>query len=126
MSSNKLIYDNCAYSLRINDNKDVFQYQVFRPKYENCTKCKTANENDRQFIANRVDLESDLKDQTRLSTLCPSKKFLPCGFGGQDACKTYPTITPYLCERDIVQWDKHIPQNRLYDIGFKQQQSCSK
>jgi hypothetical protein len=119
MSSNKLIYDSCAYSLRVNDNKDIFKYQVYVPKFENCTKCKTSAEEDRQRMSNRVDLESELRDQTRLSTLCPSKKYLPCGFGNSDACKTYPTITPSLCEREIVQWDKHIPSNRLYDTTFK-------
>ena len=119
MSSNRLIYDNCAYSLRINDNKDQFKYQVYVPKFENCTKCKLGSEEDKQRMADRVDIESELKDQTRFSTLCPSKKFLPCGFGNNDACKTNSTITPYLCERDIVQWDKHLPANRMYDTTFK-------
>jgi hypothetical protein len=119
MSSNRLIYDNCAYSLKLNDNKDQFSYHVYTPKFENCTKCKFSKEEDRQRMASRVELESELKEQTRISSLCPSKKFLPCGFGGTDACKTYPTVTPYLCERDIVQWDKHLPLNRLYDITFK-------
>jgi hypothetical protein len=119
MSSNRLIYDNCAYSLKVNDNKDQFKYWVYAPKYENCAKCKFSNEEDRQRLSQRVEIESELKDQTRLSTLCPSKKYLPCGIGSNDACKTYATITPYLCERDMVQWDKHIPNNRLYDISYK-------
>jgi hypothetical protein len=120
MSSNRLIYDNCAYSLKVNDNKDQFKYWVYTPKYENCSKCKFSNEEDRQRMTFRVDLESELKDQTRFSTLCPSKKYLPCGISKDpNACKTYPTITPYLCERDMVQWDKHIPSNRLYDVSFK-------
>jgi hypothetical protein len=119
MSSNKLKYDSCAYSLRVNDNKDVFKYQVYVPKFENCAKCKVGSDEDRQRLSMRVDLESDLRDQNRLNSLCPSKKYLPCGFGNENACKTYPTITPYLCERDMVQWDKHIPGNRLYDTNFK-------
>jgi hypothetical protein len=120
MSSNKLIYDSCAYSLRVNDNKDQFKYHVYVPKFENCSKCKFGNESDRQRLGDRVDLESELRDQNRLSSLCPSKKYLPCGMGGNaDSCKTYPTVTPYLCERDMVNWDKHIPNNRLYDVTYK-------
>lgn len=119
MSSNKMIYDSCAYGLRLNDNRDVFHYYVYTPKYENCTKCITGSEKDRQRMAIRVDLESDLRDQTRLNSLCPSKKYLPCGYGNADACKVYPTITPYLCEREIVQWDNHIPKNRIYPTAYK-------
>ena len=114
-------YDSCAYDMKEGDNKNIFYYDVFLPKFDMCTgmKCKSNGEADKQFIGSRVDLESDLKNQTRMSSLCPSKKFQPCSKENPAACAPNTVITPVLCERTMVNWDGHLPKNRLYDISFK-------
>jgi len=116
MSSTRLGYDTCAYNTRLGESKDIFDHVVWAPYYENCNKCVTnPAEEDRQRIGTRVDVESDLRIITRLNSLCPDARYKPCGPDNMAACRVYPTITPYTCERDIINF-YNLPRN--FNIGY--------
>ena len=80
MSSNRLIYDTCAYKAEITQSSNTLNYVLDPMKYENCKKCRMelgiigGNEVS-QIKGNLVDLENDLRGQTRLNSRCPLKKF---------------------------------------------------
>jgi len=82
MSSNRLIYDTCAYSKRIGESVGPLAYQLNPMKYENCKKCRhelgiVGGTAVSHIKGNLVDLENDLRGATRANSLCPSNKFVP-------------------------------------------------
>ena len=80
MSSNRLRYDTCAYKTEITQSSNTLNYVLDPMKYENCNKCRMelgiigGNEVS-QIKGNLVDLENDLRGQTRLNSRCPSNKY---------------------------------------------------
>ena len=82
MSSNRLIYDQCAYSTKINESVGPLEYVLNPMKYENCQKCRhelglVGGPAVSHIKGNLVDLENDLRGSTRVSSLCPNKKYKP-------------------------------------------------
>ena len=82
MSSNRLIYDKCAYQEVLNKSRDVLDYSLYSGKYENCAKCRielgvSGGNNVSLLSGNLVDLESDLRGQTREASLCINSKYKP-------------------------------------------------
>lgn len=82
MSSNRLIYDKCAYQKELNQSVGPFAYSMYPGKYENCAKCRielgqVGGNGVSLFSGNLVDLESDLRGQTRPASLCPSNQYQP-------------------------------------------------
>jgi hypothetical protein len=82
MSSNRLIYDTCAYKKSLDESVSPLNYTLYPGKYENCSKCRVefgivGGNNVSLFSGNLVDLESDLRGQTRVASLCPSKHYQP-------------------------------------------------
>ena len=81
MSSNRLIYDTCAYSTKMNESVGPLQYILNPMKYENCKKCRhelglVGGTAVSHIKGNLVDLENDLRGATRVSSLCPKKNIL--------------------------------------------------
>ena len=82
MSSNRLMYDACSYDTKVKTSMGPFQYATYSGKFENSNKCTldravvTGNFVS-QYSGNMVDLESDLRGQTRLASKCPSRKYMP-------------------------------------------------
>ena len=82
MSYNRLRYDQCSYKTDVNQSVGPLEYILNPMKYENCQKCRhefglvggTAVSN---IKGNLVDLENDLRGQTRAATRCPAKKYAP-------------------------------------------------
>jgi hypothetical protein len=82
MSFNNLLYDDCAFGRRLQDNKSVLDYTLNSNKFYNCNERRVdfgllGGNNVSQSTENLVDLESDLRNQTRLTSLCPSRKYQP-------------------------------------------------
>lgn len=80
MSSNRLIYDECAYKKTLQQSTDPLQYALYTGKFENSAKCRielgsVGGNGVSLFNGNLVDLESDLRGQTRKSSLCPCDKY---------------------------------------------------
>ena len=82
MSYNRLRYDQCAYKTEINQSVGPLEYFLNPMKYENCQKCRhefglVGGSDVSQIKGNLVDLENDLRGQTRQNTKCPGLKFHP-------------------------------------------------
>ena len=77
MSSNRLIYDKCAYSVELIDNNNQLEYNIFQLKYINDCKCPITNLP--CFIAPemRTEVENELYGLNRLTSLCPTNKYNP-------------------------------------------------
>jgi len=82
MTFNRSIYDDCAYQQRLNENSSVLSYTLAKDKFYNKNQCRVAfglvggNEVSR-IDSNLVDIESDLRNQTRQYSLCPNMKYKP-------------------------------------------------
>ena len=93
MSSNRLMYDTCAYKKELDQSTGPLSYTLNPIKYENCNQCRmelgiVGGSAVSQIKGNIVDLENDLRGQTRPASLCPSKKYHPaCPDKIGDACQ---------------------------------------
>ena len=92
MSSNRLIYDTCAYKHDLVQSVGPLEYMLNPIKFENTNKCRmelgllggTAVSH---VKGNLVDLETDLRGQTRRTSKCPSKLYQnPCPQGDINNC----------------------------------------
>jgi len=111
MSSNRLMYDTCAYEKNLNQSTGPFAYSMYTGKYENCAKCRielgqVGGNGVSVFSGNLVDLESDLRGQTRPASLCPKNKYQPmCKSPNQkcdglpcDPSNQYPLVNQPSCQ----------------------------
>lgn len=110
MSFNRLKYDMCAHTQHNYQSVSPLAFQLDPIRYENCNKCRielglvggTAVSN---VKGNLVDLESDLKGITRLSSKCPTLDYqMPCpqlGMGNCQPKKIHIRGTPTTQARDI-------------------------
>ena len=93
MSSNRLIYDTCAYKHELSQSVGPLQYVLNPIKFENANKCRmelgvVGGTAVSHVKGNLVDLETDLRGQTRRQTKCPSRLYQnPCPTGDINDCK---------------------------------------
>lgn len=73
-SSNRLIYDNCSYQKELYESVSPLNYMLFEGKFENCNKC-LYDKFWRPF--DLVDVESELRNQTRPLSKCDQFKYNP-------------------------------------------------
>ena len=84
MSANRLRYDQCAYSDDLRIQSSALSYLLDPIKYSRCHPCffqlgLVGGNNVSQIQGNLVDLESDLRGQTREASRCANMKYLPTG-----------------------------------------------
>jgi hypothetical protein len=82
MSSNRLIYDSCAYQKTLQQSTSPLDYNLYAGKFENTAKCRiefgvVGGNAVSLYSGNLVDLESDLRGQTRRASLCPTMMYSP-------------------------------------------------
>ena len=132
MSSNRLMYDTCAYSKRVDESVGPLVYMLNPMKYENCKKCRhelglVGGSAVSHIKGNMVDLENDLRGATRENSLCPSNHYHPvdgniilpkrtCGCGKSTEINTNLVHLPS-CQ--MIKY-KSLPPTPTLDI-----QSCS-
>ena len=95
MSSNRLIYDSCAYKHDLVQSVGPLEYMLNPIKFENANKCRmelgllggTAVSH---VKGNLVDLETDLRGQTRRTSKYLISYQNPCPQGDINACKPGP------------------------------------
>lgn len=75
MSSNRLIYDKCAYASEIKESTGSLEYNLFKGKYDTCEKCEIGDFPAELEFGPRADTESELHGLTRPNTKCPSLKY---------------------------------------------------
>jgi hypothetical protein len=122
MSSNRLIYDTCAYKNELTQSVGPLEYVLNPMKYENCNKCRmelglVGGVAVSHIKGNLVDLETDLRGQTRRTTKCPSKLYQnPCPTGDINNCKPANIQImgdPSQTERQINTQMLHLPSCQM-------------
>ena len=92
MSSNRLMYDSCAYQTTVNESVGPLEYMLNPIRYENENKCRMelgviGGTNVSHIKGNLVDLETELKGITRKASNCPFNKYQsPCATGDLTNC----------------------------------------
>ena len=76
MSSNRLIYDKCAYATEIKESTEPLEYNLFAGKYVNCKQCPVGDFPNVLPFGPKTEVESELLGLTRLNSKCPEKKFV--------------------------------------------------
>jgi hypothetical protein len=87
MSFNRLTYDVCEYSKELKKSTTTLDYMLNPMAFENENKCRhqlglVGGPTVSHIRGNLVDLESDLRGQTRLASQCPSRQYLPTPVDG--------------------------------------------
>ena len=73
-SSNRLIYDNCSYAQWVYASTEPLSYRMYMGKNENCGKCRA----DKFWHPyDLVDVESELRNQTRPTSKCGMYRYNP-------------------------------------------------
>lgn len=84
MSFNRLRYDTCAYEQQLTESVGPLAYVLDPSRYEHCNKCRmefglVGGTAVSHIKGNLVDLETDLRGQTRVNSKCPDMKYqMPC------------------------------------------------
>lgn len=93
MSSNRLIYDKCAYETEIKESTSQLYYNLYKGKYENLINCPITDYTNILPIPTRADIENELYGLNRHGSLCPSMKYNP-----NSKFKSASYSPPKLCE----------------------------
>lgn len=73
-ASNRLLYDQCAYQKDLYESTSPLAYRLYHGAWENCSKCKF----DKFWTPYQlVDIESELRNQTRPLSHCDQFKYSP-------------------------------------------------
>ena len=102
MSFNRTTYDNCSYKQEeLQGNVSTLQYLLSPYRYEHANKCR----HQLGFIGgtavshiqgNLVDLDSELRSQTRIVSKCNTNQYVPTNDGIIKNDKTKPIDTTML------------------------------
>jgi hypothetical protein len=96
MAFTRPLYDPCEYDKTLEESTSTLSYLLDPNKHYNCNPCRIqfgiVGGNDVSiYQGNNVDLESELRGQTRAYSNCPSKKYLPGTIiQGQDSNQCKP------------------------------------
>ncbi len=82
MSYNRLRYDQCEYKQTLMQSVAPLQYIIDPIKYEHCSKCRpelgvVGGTAVSHITGNLIDLENDLRGQTRPHSHCPQYNYIP-------------------------------------------------
>ena len=122
MSSNRLIYDKCAYATEIKESTGPLEYNLFKGKYENCKQCPVGEFPNIAEFGSRADVESELYGLNRPGTKCPELKFDPTKE------YKYPELSPArMCENIYYITPNNLekPKNNMLNENNLGINSCS-
>ena len=100
MSSNRLTYDTCAYDQKLKESCDMLSHIIYEPKYENKKNCSFKTAKVGQSMAERVEIESGLRNLDTKYSLCDKNEKKRCS-KNDPKCHSGETVNPYLCEREL-------------------------
>ena len=106
-SQTRGINDDCAYKQRLHESTSPLTYVINPEAYESCSKCHMAYPG---FIGalggkgfglgpDRVDIDSDLRGQTRLQSKCASHLYNPLANKNCSGCQNYDQGLPCGCRQ---------------------------
>ena len=97
-SSNRLIYDRCAYDKELAESVAPLNYRMYSGAHENCNKC-IYTKFYRPF--DLVEQESELKNITRPATKCPSFKYNPKCKKSKSCTSTFDDSVPVVLAPEV-------------------------
>ena len=116
MSSNRLLYDTCEYKQRLHQNDSSLDFVLDPIKFEHTKKCRNefglvGGTNVSHVKGNLVDLENDLRGQTRPMSSCSEYMYKPqddnfIQSSNQFKCQINPKIDTTL---------EHLPSCQMID-----------
>lgn len=122
-SSNKQIYDNCNYQKRLYESTSPLNYRLYEGQYENCGKCKY-NKFWRPF--DLVDIESELRNQTRPLSDCDQFKYNPNCTKSKSCISTFDSSVPVVLDSSVCPIVyNNIPKTRNTGIRVPRQTYCN-
>lgn len=112
MSFNRLMYDTCNYKQNLQESVSTLGYVLDNARYEHKQKCRhnlglVGGSAVSHVAGNLVDLESELRGQTRYQSKCPCNQYMPASDGMIRNDKTAPIDTTM----------KHLPSCQM--IGYR-------
>ena len=123
MSSNRLIYDNCAFKTQIQDSTTPLAYRLYLGNYKNCNSCPGKFSNDLDF-GSRADVESELRNQgVRIQSKCPGLKYDPT-----NSSQGAPITPHHICQGiyHITPHGQQMPANPGFDASTLGRACCKK
>jgi hypothetical protein len=98
MSFNRTKYDNCSYKVDLKTNVDTLSHILSPYRYEHKDKCMhqlgfVGGTAVSHIQGNLVDLDSELRGQTRIITRCPTNQYVPSDDNIVNNDKTSPINT---------------------------------
>lgn len=101
MSFNRSIYDSCSYKQELQENVSTLSYILSPFRYEHKDKCRhqigfIGGTNVSHVKGNLVDLDSELRGQTRIISKCQTNLYVPTEDGIIKNDKTQPIDTAKL------------------------------
>lgn len=114
-SSNRTIYDNCAYAQWVYSSTQPLDYMLYMGKNENCGKCRY----DKFWHPyDLVDVESELRNQTRPASKCGAYRYNPNCTASKKCISTYDTKVPVVYPPEVCSiLYQNIPKRT--DPGYK-------
>ena len=115
MSYNRLSYDAPAYKKSLQESVSSFNHIMEPLRFENCKKCShqlgLVGGRDVSLIrGNMIDLENDLRGQTRPQSLSPEKKWQP----SQSSTLIYPGVASQGRAVDLT--PIHLPVCQMFEL----------
>lgn len=119
MSSNRLSYDKCAYVQTLQQSVSPINYMLDPVKYEHCKKCRmelgiVGGTAVSHIAGNLVDLENDLRGQTRPLTQCATYKYMPPQGNDYESGKEYIKCVQHP-KLDLTM--QHLPSCQIIDYA---------
>ena len=100
MSFTRLDYDKCAYAKTLEESCSPLDYQLYMGKFEHSKQCPVGDHTNNLEFGVKTDVESELRNITRQTSKCPSKKYDPKkNYKGADytpprVCENIHYLTP--------------------------------
>jgi hypothetical protein len=118
MSSNRLLYDTCEYKQKLRQNDSSLDFVLDPIKFEHAKKCRNefgllGGTNVSHVKGNLVDLENDLRGQTRPISSCSEYLHKP-----QEG-NFIQSKNPYKCQKNprIDTSLEHLPSCQMIDYA---------
>ena len=96
--SNRTIYDDCQYKKQLKQSTSPLDYRLYQGKYEHCDKCV----HDKSYTPyDLVDIESELRNQTRPLSNCPELKYSPQCEKSASCVSTFDDSVPVVLAPEV-------------------------
>ena len=110
------MYDQCAYNKKLRESVSPLSYMMYSGMWENCKPC--CGQSARPRLAKVVDVESELRNQTRYYSRCPELKYNPTCNKVPNCTSTFDSRVPMVVAPEVCPIVfNNIP--KLTDVGYR-------